>query len=313
MAEGRMLKKKISLNEALANLDNDTHRLLFTWAIPHLDVEGRISGSPRVFKAAVAPLLDHITPAIVLEFFKDAHAKVLLIYYQAGSDWWVEYPKFKDNQTLRENRESPSKIPPPQEAPDKSGLLRDYSGTTPGVIREHSGTTPAEVKLREGKLREEKRRESIASPPPDGGNGDARQTPPAFSCECFEVSQEHLDELCHAHPMLPRDYLNGEFFPKMRDWCLDNRASPQHRKKFNARGRLKNPRSCLRNWLTREDPARVGDRYAMPARAPTDPRLAKVEADLAEGVVPRPGCPRCEGRGIIRGVGVCDCLHKPED
>jgi hypothetical protein len=60
----------------------------------------------------------------------------------------------------------------------------------------------------------------------------------------------------------------------------------------------------------------VGDRYTMPARAPTDPRLAKVEADLAEGVVPRPGCPRCEGRGIFKvakGYDVCDCLHKPED
>jgi hypothetical protein len=60
MAEGRMLKRKISLNEALADLANDSHRLLFTWGIAHLDVEGRITGSPRGFKALVAPLLDHI-------------------------------------------------------------------------------------------------------------------------------------------------------------------------------------------------------------------------------------------------------------
>ena len=61
MAEGRMLKKKISLNEAVADLSNDTHRMLFTWGISHLDVEGRITGSPRGFKAMVAPLLEHIT------------------------------------------------------------------------------------------------------------------------------------------------------------------------------------------------------------------------------------------------------------
>jgi hypothetical protein len=60
MADGRMLKKKISLNEALADLANDSHRLFFTWGIAHLDVEGRITGSSRGFKALVVPLLDHI-------------------------------------------------------------------------------------------------------------------------------------------------------------------------------------------------------------------------------------------------------------
>jgi hypothetical protein len=78
MAEGRMLKKKISPNEAVADLSDDSHRLLFTWGIPHLDVEGRITGSPRGFKAMVAPLLEHITPEVVLAFFKDAESKGLI-------------------------------------------------------------------------------------------------------------------------------------------------------------------------------------------------------------------------------------------
>lgn len=68
MAEGRMLKKKISLNEAVADLSNDSHRLLFIWGIAHLDVEGRVTGSPRGFKGLVAPLLDHITFKMILEF-----------------------------------------------------------------------------------------------------------------------------------------------------------------------------------------------------------------------------------------------------
>ena len=56
-----MLKKKISLDVRWADLQNDTHRLLFTVGIAHLDIDGRISGDPREFKAAVVPMLDYIT------------------------------------------------------------------------------------------------------------------------------------------------------------------------------------------------------------------------------------------------------------
>lgn len=149
MAEGRMLKKKISLNEALANLDNDTHRLLFTWAIPHLDVEGRITGSPRVFKATVAPLLDHLTPNIIDGFFQDAHTKGLITYYEINGEFWVEYPKFSENQNIKKDREAPSKIPP---SPENSRELQSNPELS------------TEVKRREEKLREGKER--TPSPPP---------------------------------------------------------------------------------------------------------------------------------------------------
>jgi len=136
MAEGRMLKKKISLNDNLADLDNDTHRLLFTWGLAHLDIEGRITGNPRVFKAAVAPLLDHLTSEKISKFFKDAYSKGLIIHYEINNEWWIQYPKFKENQNLRNSREAPSRIPPPPED----------SGTTPGELQEDSGITPAEEK-----------------------------------------------------------------------------------------------------------------------------------------------------------------------
>jgi hypothetical protein len=86
MAEGRMLKKKISLNETLADLANDSHRLLFTWGIAHLGEEGRITGSFRGFKALVAPLLDHITPETVLSFFHDAESLGLIQRYEVDGD-----------------------------------------------------------------------------------------------------------------------------------------------------------------------------------------------------------------------------------
>ena len=133
MADGRMLAKKISLNEAVASLENDMHRLLFTWGLSHLDIEGRISGSPKVFRAIVVPLLEHITSEKVSKFFKDAESQGLICRYQVGRDWFIEYPKFKENQRLRPDREAPSKIPSPPDLPV----------ITPGELPEDSGTTPA--------------------------------------------------------------------------------------------------------------------------------------------------------------------------
>jgi hypothetical protein len=155
MADGRMLSKKISLNEAVAALENDTHRLLFTWGLSHLDIEGRISGSPKVFRAMVVPLLEHITSEKIAKFFKDATEKELILRYKVDKEWFIQYPKFKDNQRLRPDREAPSKIPA------YDGELPEDSGTTPGVIPEDSG-----LKLSKDKLREET---TLVSP--NRGNG----------------------------------------------------------------------------------------------------------------------------------------------
>jgi len=154
MAEGRMLKKKISVNEAVADLSNDSHRILLTWGIPHLDVEGRVTGSPRRFKALVAPLLDHITPEVVLAFFNDAESKGLIQRYEVDGEWHVQYPKFHENQNLTKSREAPSKRPAPPKScqelnedsmSDQRALDEDSPGTQPKV-------NLSKVNLREGKI-----------------------------------------------------------------------------------------------------------------------------------------------------------------
>jgi hypothetical protein len=127
MAEGRMLKKKISLDVRWADLKNDTHRLLFTVGIAHLDIDGRISGDPREFKAAVAPMLDHITREVVSAFFQEAERLGLIWRYQVDGRWVVQHPGFKKNQTLRADKEAKSQYPPP---PD------NYS---PGSVMTRSG------------------------------------------------------------------------------------------------------------------------------------------------------------------------------
>ena len=140
MPDGRMLKRKISLNEAVADLANDTHRMLFTWGIAHLDVKGRISGSPRQFKAIVAPLLDHIKNKTIEDFFEDAQAKGLILRYRVGDVQVIEYPKFTDpdNQKLNPDREAKSRYPDPPTTPDlllsNSGVSQDPDKSTPDLI-----------------------------------------------------------------------------------------------------------------------------------------------------------------------------------
>jgi hypothetical protein len=126
MADGRMLAKKISLNEAVASLENDTHRLLFTWGLSHLDIEGRISGSPKVFRAIVIPLLEHITQDDVQKFFNDAVKHSLITRYQVNDQWFVQYPQFKNNQRLNPEREAPSKIPSPEGAVSDKKVFGQY-------------------------------------------------------------------------------------------------------------------------------------------------------------------------------------------
>jgi hypothetical protein len=140
MPDGRMLHKKISLNEAIADLENDTHRLLFTWAIAHLDIKGRLTGSPRQFKAIVAPLLEHITPKTVQKFFADAQSKGLIYRYEVDGIAVVEYPKFSHLQKLRADRESPSKLPaPPLKTPEPPGNAPDSPEPTPDQLRSNPG------------------------------------------------------------------------------------------------------------------------------------------------------------------------------
>jgi hypothetical protein len=154
-------QKKISLNEAVADLADDTHRLLFTWGIAHLDVEGRITGHLRSFKGLVAPLLDHITPQSVLAFFQDAEHLGLIRRYQVDGRWVVQYPAFKKNQTLRPDKEAKSQFPPPSDCnsgPEKAraGELPEDSGSSPGGRPEYSGNDPGEIITSTKRVSEEK-------------------------------------------------------------------------------------------------------------------------------------------------------------
>ena len=127
MAEGRMLKKVICESPRLAALKSDTNRLIYTWLIPHLDVEGRHSADIRILKSHIAPILDHITSATIRHALIDMAENDLVDLYDVDGKPCLELKRFHKHQVLREGREKPSEIPP-------------SSVGTPSVLRRYRPT-----------------------------------------------------------------------------------------------------------------------------------------------------------------------------
>ncbi len=133
-----MLKRVITTSARLAALKNDTHRLIYTWMIPFLDVEGRMEADPRIIKGHIAPLLDHITTRIIELALKDMSINTLIILYESKDNKYLQLLRFDKHQNLRKDREKESEIPPPP--PEDAGI-------TPGGLPEDAGITPKQVKL----------------------------------------------------------------------------------------------------------------------------------------------------------------------
>jgi len=132
MAEGRMLSKRVTRSGKVSALSSDTARMVYSWLIPYTDVEGRMEADPRLLKADIAPLLDHITPGVINSVLQELHKIGLIILYSPPDDTkqYLQITKFEDNQkNLRKDREAPSRIPKP----------------TAAQLRQKSGATPAEV------------------------------------------------------------------------------------------------------------------------------------------------------------------------
>lgn len=140
MADGRMLKKVISESRRVASLKSDTHRMLYTWCIAHLDIEGRLVADPDLFKGKVAPRLKHITPSVCNAALLDMAEQELIILYEIDGDRYLQLRNFDKHNKVRKDKEKPSLIPPPADG------------------RELDGLPPADGQGKD-KRREEKRRE----------------------------------------------------------------------------------------------------------------------------------------------------------
>lgn len=102
MAQKRMIDKKISVSEQVANLPLSA-QLIFTWSIPHADDLGLLPISLRTLKAMIVPMWE-----ITLEDFGNQVESIvsqgLWEVWEWEGDKFYRISKFLENQTLKKDR-----------------------------------------------------------------------------------------------------------------------------------------------------------------------------------------------------------------
>ena len=128
MARGRMIDKRIAYSKKLAALKWGRSRVLYFMILPHLDCEGRSTGDPDEIKIDCVPKLT-FTPKQIAESIIDlANVGLLTLYSHSGAAF-IQYSRFADFQIgLRKEKESASRIPPPQKSRTNDGLPPSWSG-----------------------------------------------------------------------------------------------------------------------------------------------------------------------------------------
>jgi hypothetical protein len=121
--------KRICESRKLALLKSDGARLLFTWLIPNVDVNGCFSGDPEVVKGKIFTRLK--TPISTVEkYLQDLHDVELILRYNINGDDYLYIINFSEHQPhINPDREGKTEIPPP--TPDQ--LLRNSCVTPPQV------------------------------------------------------------------------------------------------------------------------------------------------------------------------------------
>lgn len=109
MAKARMLHTKISVSVQVNRLSLPA-KLLFSWLIPHADDEGRLNGDPEFIKARVVPMTKWSFKKI-REYLEEIKNQRLIYYWQENDEWFIEFIKWNDHQTIRKNRFKPSSLP----------------------------------------------------------------------------------------------------------------------------------------------------------------------------------------------------------
>ena len=140
MAKGRMLQNRISKSKKLSGLSSDTVRLLYTWMLSHLDVNGNFYADPVMVNNLVFTRLGH-SVKIISAALDELSDKELIIRYQINGEIYLNYPDFLEKQ--------PSLNPSREGLPDIPTLSKES-------LLSNAGVSPTQVKLREDKISKEK-------------------------------------------------------------------------------------------------------------------------------------------------------------
>lgn len=228
MARRRSLSKSISISEQVDIL-SDRAALFFTWMIPHADDFGRLPGSARKLAALVIPLklnkpgwtVKEIESYLIeMSDAKDEGNSPLIYRYISENVQVIQLLTFDSHQDGLHKR-TKSKYPDP---PSKN-IIPEDSGKFPEI--------PSEEKRRE---EEEKRREEEADLTPN--------------------EKESLNTLKNT-PNYPYDRDRDLFMVRDYEIEFSSLNIPEQLKKWRAYkqdhplNKKSNPRSQIRNWLTK--------------------------------------------------------------
>jgi hypothetical protein len=146
MPEGRMLKKAISESKTLGILKSDSARLIYTWLIPFLDVEGRHSADPEIIKGHIFPKVKSMTiPKIQALLLELAEGGLIILYMDRVKDEpCLQLTKFHDHQKLDPGKEGKSKFPEPTSEDIENKTAPEFSGPT----LEKSSLSKVKVKVK---------------------------------------------------------------------------------------------------------------------------------------------------------------------
>jgi hypothetical protein len=166
MPAGRIILKSISESKKLSLLKTDGARLLYTWLILHVDVNGCFSGDPEVVNGKVFTRLKK-SPRKIEEYLDDLAGVGLIVRYRVNGDVYLQAPTFEEKQPfLNRDREAKPVIPLPT-----SDGVEIISGSTLDLLRRESGSDQDEIPLKvkvkvKVKVKEKKRGEPPPLPPP---------------------------------------------------------------------------------------------------------------------------------------------------
>jgi hypothetical protein len=144
---GRFVSRSIAVNEQLAGVSLQAD-YLFRACIPHLDVEGCVTGNPALLRSIVAPLRAEIGDGVVPDLLRelanatDHTGTPLIFWYEINGTNVVKFPGFeRQQQGLRKDREAPSKFP----SRNGKEVLLHKRGATPDQLHSIEGGDRAEV------------------------------------------------------------------------------------------------------------------------------------------------------------------------
>jgi len=136
--------KRICQSRKLSELKSDGARLLYTWLILNVDVNGCFSGDPEVIKGQIFTRLKK-SLKVIAGYLENLQEVGLVILYESNGDTFLQIPDFVDKQPrINPSKEAKPTIPLP--TPD---LLPTNSRQTPPKVKE------SKVKVKQSKGEEE--------------------------------------------------------------------------------------------------------------------------------------------------------------